>query len=499
MATIDGLAERVRRWTNENHSKAMNKNAQTKRGRARDARTDADRNQRATADRGQLVLVGALALAVSLVVLAVVLNSAIYTQNLASRSSEAGTGAAVDVRESVRDGVGGVADSVNRNRAGADYAVLSGTHLPTALADWRPMAVRQQVVSGRTVSVATAGTTEGTRIADESAGEFRPQSAGATPLGYAEPHWMVAADAEVRNFRLSGVSSADLVSATASFDPKAKGTFFVEVREADGSQKWQVGVYDAGGSVGVMVWDEETETSIGSCQATGGSAVVDLTDATIGGQHCEALSFFAEADGPLNVYYVNGDDVIGTYELTVDRAGHATGDTLKNRVDSANYGRHCAGPTYADSPGSGPYAAAAVYSTAVDFRFVSESVTYETDLRSAPGEPGPAPEHPRITDFSVTDDSGTDASFDVSWAVTDPNADLDSVTVELKQSGTTVAGPTTVGVGGATDSGTVTVSDSNGGSETYTVVVTVTDDAGHARTDAETHAADGTTGTGCPQ
>jgi hypothetical protein len=463
--------------TDKYNSKEIQNNAQTRR------------------DRGQLVLVGALTLAVSLVVLAVVLNSAIYTENLASRSSEAGTDAAVDARESVRDGVGGVTDHVNRNHAGAGYTALADSHFPTALAEWRPLVVRQQVVSGRTLRVAHVGDTEGTRIADESAGEFRPQTSGANPLGYGEPNWMVADAVEVRNFRLAQISASDLTSATASSDPESAGTFFVEVHETGGSDEWQVALYEDGGSVGVLVWDEDQESAVGSCQ-TPSPATVDLTGATLGGEPCEALSFFEEAQGPLDVYYANGDDVEGVYELTVDRAGHATSDALKNRVDAENYGRHCDGPTYADGPGSGPYAAAAVYSTTVDFRFASESVTYETEIRAANGESGPAPDHPRITDVSVTDNSGTGASFDVSWDVADPNADLDSVTVELHQGGSPVDTPPSVSVGGASDSGSVTLSDSNGG--TYTIVVTVTDDAGHSRTDAETHQADGDGGTGCP-
>ncbi|WP_135826947.1 DUF7261 family protein [Halorussus ruber] len=454
-------------------------------------------------DRGQLVLVGALTLAVSLVVLAVVLNSAIYTENLASRSSEAGTSAAVDARESVRDGVGGVTDHVNRNHAGADYTELADTHLPAALAEWRPLVVRQQVVSGRTLRVARVDNTEGTRIADESAGEFRPQTSGANPLGYGDPNWLVADSVEVRNFLLGQISASDLTSASAPFDPEDAGTFFVEVRERGGSEEWQVALYEDGGSVGVLVWDEDPaeadEEAIGSCQ-TPGPATVDLTGASLGGESCEALSFFEEAQSPLDIYYVNGDDAVGTYELVVDRAGHATSDALKNRVDAENYGRHCDGPTYADSPSNDPYAAAAVYSTTVDFRFASESVTYETEVRAANGEPGPAPKHPRVTGLSVTDNSDPDgdASFAVNWEVADPNADLDSVTVELRQGGSPVDAPPSVSVGGASDSGSVTLSDSNGGGGTYTVVVTVTDDAGHSRTDAETHAADGDGGTGCP-
>ena len=454
-------------------------------------------------DRAQIVLIGALTLAVSLVALAVVLNSAIYTENLASRSGDAGVGAAVDVRESVRDGVGGVTDSVNRNRAGDDYATLSGTHLPTAMADWRPMAVRHQAVAGRTFRVARVGNTEGTRIAQHSVGTFTPGTPGANPLGYGAPNWLVAAPVEVRQFQLADVSAADLAETAPVSDPTTADSdvFIVDVRDAADADRWQVGVYrnTNDGDIELTVWDADSGSHVGSCATSDSTATVDLTGATLDGEHCEALGFLGELDGPARIFYANGDAIQGTYALTVDRAGHATGDPLKDRVDDVNYGLHCAGPTYADSPGGGsPFATAAIYSTTVNLRYVSESVTYETEVRAASGEPGPAPEHPRLTDLTVTDVSGTDATFDVSWTVADPNADLDSVTVELEQGGTTVDAPPAVGVGGETDSGSVTVSDSGGGGNTYTVVVEVADGAGHVRSNSEAHQADGEGATGCP-
>ncbi|NHN58345.1 MULTISPECIES: hypothetical protein [Halorussus] len=450
-------------------------------------------------DRGQLVLVGALTLAVSLVAVAVVLNSAIYTENLASRSDDAGVGAAVDVRESVRDGVGGLTDRANENHAGDDYATLYGTRLPTALADWRPMAVRHRAVAGRTFRVTRARGMEGTRIAQDGVAEFTPRTAGADPLGYAAPNWLVAAPVEVRQFRLAEVSASDLTGASAPFDPEtASDVFYVEVREATGSNEWQVALYDAGGGVGVMVRDEDQESAVGSCAADG-TATVDLTGATVDGRACEPLSFLDEANGPVAVYYVNGDDVAGTYELTVDRAGHRTDDPLKDRVDDANYGLHCEGPTYADGPGSGsPYATAAVYSATVEFRYDSESVTYETDVRAAAGEPGPGATRPVVTHFKVTDPTADDGAFTVDWAVADPNGDLDSLEIELLDTAGTVVASTTQGLSGAeAGPGSATLTDAGAADSTYDVRITVTDAAGNERGATERHDDDGDE-SGCP-
>ncbi|MEF8907354.1 MAG: hypothetical protein V5A13_05805, partial [Haloarculaceae archaeon] len=55
--------------------------------------TDPDR------DRGQIILVTAFALAVAFVALSVVINGAIFTQNLATRGDTAGGGDALQQRQ----------------------------------------------------------------------------------------------------------------------------------------------------------------------------------------------------------------------------------------------------------------------------------------------------------------------------------------------------------------------------------------------------------------
>ena len=59
-------------------------------------------------DRAQLMLVTALALAVVLVVLVLLVNTAIYTENLATRGVDVGADDALEHRAAVVDGVGGV-------------------------------------------------------------------------------------------------------------------------------------------------------------------------------------------------------------------------------------------------------------------------------------------------------------------------------------------------------------------------------------------------------
>lgn len=450
---------------------------------------------RVVRNRAQVVLIGALALAVSLVVLAVVLNSAIYTENLATRSNDPGTGTAVDVRESVRAGVGGITDGVNEGHAGDEYATLYGSHLPAAMDEWRPMAVRHRVASGQTFRVATVAGREGTRIADEdSTSEFLPLGPGADSLGYSDPSWMVTAPAEVRSFHIADVDTGDVPSASPT-DPKGAGTdvFYAEVQEVQGSgDVWRVAVYEnSNNNVEVLVYKVGTGV-VGTC-STPGPARIDLTGATVNSERCRPLTFFAEVDGLSEIHYVNGGNIAGTYELTVDQVGHDSGDPLKDIVDSTNYGDQCSEQTYADSVGTSPYAVAGIYSTTVDFRYVSQSVTYETEVRAAHDEAGTSVEHPAVTDFSVTDNSdGTDAVFDISWSASDPNSDSLTVTVELHNVDDSTTNTYTV------TGGSAVLQESDDHGDEYEVTLTVNDGT-NSRSITETHVADcDGYGSGCP-
>ena len=61
-------------------------------------RGDRNRDCLRDADRGQLLLVAGLVMAVSLVALVVLLNASIYSENLATRGIEAADGDSLEVR-----------------------------------------------------------------------------------------------------------------------------------------------------------------------------------------------------------------------------------------------------------------------------------------------------------------------------------------------------------------------------------------------------------------
>ena len=95
------------------------------------------------ADRGQLLLVSGLVVAVSLVALVVLLNASIYSENVATRGIEAADGEALEVRAAAVEETGKLIDGTNRQPP-ADSTVGSAVeegivdlddHLARAYAD----------------------------------------------------------------------------------------------------------------------------------------------------------------------------------------------------------------------------------------------------------------------------------------------------------------------------------------------------------------------------
>ena len=64
-------------------------------------------------DRGQIILVAAFAIAVIFVSLALIVNSAIFTENLASRGETAGSDGALSMRAMVETNVGDSMEAIN--------------------------------------------------------------------------------------------------------------------------------------------------------------------------------------------------------------------------------------------------------------------------------------------------------------------------------------------------------------------------------------------------
>lgn len=311
------------------------------------------------ADRGQLFLVGALALAVIFVTLAVLLNTAIYTGNIATRDPGPGTGEVVEYESaavtmadrSVRTA------NVYNNSSYADLeATFGGTvsvwsnrtnvHTSTALAD---------------AHVRTMSTLYGTKIGQTGTRNFSADNG--------DIDWMVANDSRVRSFELS--VEQDSLADDNLFQNEPE--FAIEF--SGGNDTLTLYIFNNGtltDDVTVGLYDgNSTSDEIDSCSVNAGAddrATVNISGEQLAGGDCEALETLNDRlPNRYNTTFQNGDSAEGNYSLIVDRS-----------MGEFETGANASGT---------PYTAPALYSVELQVTYRSPVTYYQTEVRVAPEEP----------------------------------------------------------------------------------------------------------------
>lgn len=305
--------------------------------------------------RGQILLVAGFALAVTFVALALVLNSAIYTENLATRNDDVGAAEAVEFRAVAVDGTAGVMEYVNyhNNTSHADL----NENLTAGVSDWSLHSARSDTVNGRWTNVTVVSTTDGTRIEQANASRNFTNESGTTD-------WtLVGSVGNVRAFEMN-VSDDNLLDTGALLDDR----YYVEVD--NGVDQWTMYVYEDTVGADIIVEVENASGGGGTCTASSVDSVwVNLTAGTVGGQECQYLSFAEGVGGSYDIEYHNADKVSGTYTLVVDNSTLAGSPT-----------------SHYDTAGGSPFVTHAVYSTQVRITYESAQLRYVTVERVAPGE-----------------------------------------------------------------------------------------------------------------
>ena len=319
------------------------------------------RRRSAGRDRGQLILVTGLAVAVTLVAVVLLLNTVIYTQNLATRGTDVGDGEAVGFRQEAVAGVGGLVDAENR----AEYGSRSklNENVTEAIRRFGDLSSRRYAERGAVadVEVDSLSTTPATLLRQTNASrELRSSDASG-----AMADWSAASNVErTRNVRLT-VSRENLSEDVTT-------SFAVKLTDDDGGT-WKVHLHNESDDVTVTVeedtGDGPTMTEI--CSVDAAEATLDLTAGTIDGRACPGLDWASGLDAPYDIEFVNGDQATGTYELTVDTSGAAT--IPSNFADAGDE--------------ASPRAVPAVYAAAFDLHFETERVAFHTRVRVARGEP----------------------------------------------------------------------------------------------------------------
>lgn len=302
--------------------------------------------------RGQLILVTALSMAVLFVSLALILNTAIYTENLATRSSDIGGGTdAVRYHDAARDGIGGAIKYINHHN-NTSFSTLD-SNLTSNIDAFENRSARIFASGDRSVETNLDQTVDGTRIAQtETDRNFSDKES--------VDDWTLVEDVDhTRSFQIN-------VTDNQSLDGPSGDPFEVVIENVS-ENEWRLNVTDESSTTIIGI---DNGTQHFTCAADTQTPVIDLTAGTINGTPCEGLIFAEGLEPPYSITFNNGDNINGTYSLVVNNSSLAEPPLTH---------------FYEDGDGQ-PFVSHAIYSANVTVVYETPRLFYKTTVRVAPGE-----------------------------------------------------------------------------------------------------------------
>ena len=302
--------------------------------------------------RAQLILVTALSVAAMLVALTIILNSAIYTQNLASRSGPMSTDATKYHSEVVR-GSSAVLEYANEYNGSSSEAV--SRNFTAGVADLSEAAGYRRAVRGQSVAVEVVSHIEGSRVVqDDRNREFTDANE--------QNDWTVVSGVDKtdnRSFVLNVSVSALPDTCTVIGD-----CFHLNVTEAGASKNWTVQLREASGSKIELAVYNGSGWVTEEFDAPDGYAVIDVRRGIVNGQRHSEFEFAENVDDTVHYQYRAGDMVEGSYTISVDDEGpaDAPGTSLNGTTSTHS-----------------PYVRYSVNEATVEITYRSDRIRYESE------------------------------------------------------------------------------------------------------------------------
>lgn len=380
-------------------------------------------------DRGQVLVVGALLIAVLFVGLALVLNSAIYAENIGSRGDTSTAGAVSN--DAITE------DRLEEMLATENYAIEDDEYsdrrarIRANLTQWDRIVGANQAVEGELFLAEPTAMTNGTRVAQDEYGNFMPAKetfldnvttsvfdwlsddfrVDLLGLGN-KKNWMVANDTDVRDFQMTVTRDSlydkhtglldDLVTL---FDGIVTGStvFWTEFDHEDSDERWRMYLLDdeVNESVEAVVVEYDDGdpgadgTVRGRCSAPGEQVTVRVGSGELVGDdgvvQCPAIGDALDSDS-LDVHYAGADEVNGTYRFLVndsesdyrERLTNQYGTYLENALDTVvNFLTELFGSEnltedvlFEDNSSDGnPYTTTAIYDVTVETTYRDDRVS----------------------------------------------------------------------------------------------------------------------------
>ncbi|MES3516598.1 MAG: hypothetical protein PPP58_02925 [Natronomonas sp.] len=328
---------------------------------------DAPDDQRA--DRGQLIVVTALALAVLFVALALILNAAIYTENFSARGGP-GSAEAVEQGNSAETAIVEITERVNTREDETTDPDVTRNRFDDTTRTWDERTGDAAATRGAVADLTVTQRRIGWELARTEDGTFDDD--GTT--------WDVATDTE-------GVSDLRFEIDRDSL----KSPVLTETTDnTDDSFRFDAGddpmyVFENNDDVilhfGEPASLDPEENSIGdiidqgdTCEASTDRADIDFVAGTLAGDDCEFLpdSVFDSLSGPITIEFDNADEAAGTYELVVE------GETIDETVFENDEDLEYRSVVY-DVEYDVTYLRSDARTTRVDRRFVAFPEVYRAD------------------------------------------------------------------------------------------------------------------------
>jgi len=313
-------------------------------------------------DRAQLILVTALVLALTLVALTLLLNTVIYTDNLASRGIDTEGRDAVTFQDSVSADIGDLIDEENRRAHGShgsvEENVTSGLEPLETIYTLR-YAEHASIVE---VNASSFKTSNGTLVRQTNSTRSLTNESD-------ESDWTITTDVDDTRGFIMTLENSTLISTSAS-QAETDGAFYINVTSP--GQEWRAYVYEneTNSEVAIAIDNGTGATEI--CSVDRSLVRVDLTGGTLGAEPCSGLDWTNSIANDYDISFVNGDNAEGRYDLTVNTSG--TGSVNESNLND--------GTSVQDSP----YYLPAIYSATVDIRIQNAELRYEATIRIARGE-----------------------------------------------------------------------------------------------------------------
>ena len=303
-------------------------------------------------DRGQIILIAGLTLAVTFLALALIANTAIFTENLATRGDTTGSSDALLFRHEVEESAEDTISYLNENNV-SDLPEKAETNIEENLS------VQTSVKSARQGRVVDVGVDPSSAVVEARLSQENNSRAYTNATG--EANWTLARNAsQIRNAEFN-VSTDDLENVTKENRSRAFN-FLVENESSNGF--WNMTVYEpksASEDMNVTVEDEGGLITTCSESSANGYIVINVTDATVDGLSCSELN--TGFPGQNTTSFQNGDKIAGNYSINLSQA---------EDVRESDY-----------NESANPVAEVEIESLTVSFTYETDSLRYETEFEVA--------------------------------------------------------------------------------------------------------------------